>query len=118
MRIQIRFHSTNIGIVLLCATLPAFSIADTVTVKYRGPVDLTPFDCESISRSSFINRLCYDPKEKYVIVNLNGTYYHYCEMPDSVVTAWRQADSMGRYYNAEVKGRYDCRVLHVPSYKE
>jgi len=51
-----------------------------------------------------------------VIVNLAGTYYHYCEVPSAVFNNWRSADSMGQYYNSEIKGQYDCRVLRVPSY--
>jgi hypothetical protein len=90
--------------------------AETVSVKYGGMVDLAPFHCEWITRSSFINRLCYDSKEGYAIVNLNGTYYHYCEVPAWIVDQWRNAESMGRYYNAYVKGRFDCRINRVPAY--
>jgi hypothetical protein len=89
--------------------------AETVLVKYRGPVDLKPFHC-TITRSSFINRLCYDAKESYVLVSLNGTYYHYCEVPSSIVDQWLTADSMGTYYNANVKGHYDCRTHRMPNY--
>lgn len=96
--------------------LPASAISETVQVKYRGPVSLASFQCEWISRSSVVRRLCYDSKEQYVVVNLTGTYYHYCEVPASVVANWRQAESMGRYYNTQVKGRFDCRILRVPSY--
>ncbi len=63
-------------------------------------------------------RLCYDAEQEYVIVNLTGTYYHYCEVPQNVVNAWRAAESMGQFYNAAVKGRYDCRVLRMPAYTE
>ena len=108
------------------ATVVAFTIitffgppsvgAETVIVKYRGPVDLARMSCESITRSSFINRLCYDAKEKYVIVQLDATYYHYCGVPADIVSDWRTADSMGRFYNAQIKGRFDCRQGHVPDY--
>lgn len=93
------------------------AIAETVFVKYRGAVDLAPFECKLITRSSLIKRLCYDPKESYVIVNLTGTYYHYCEVPTGIVASWYQADSMGRYYNARIKGQYDCRVYRMPLYQ-
>lgn len=89
---------------------------EKVFVKYRGMVDLAPFACETITRSSLVQRLCYDAIERYVIVLLTGTYYHYCEVPPNVVNAWRDADSMGRFYNANVKGNFDCRVLRVPPY--
>lgn len=91
------------------------ALAETVHVKHHGPVTLSSFECDWITRSSLVKRLCYDKKEAYVIVNLNGTYYHYCEVPSNVVTAWRNAESMGRFYNAHMKGRYDCRVLRVPA---
>jgi hypothetical protein len=90
--------------------------AETVVIKYRGPVDLAYMKCELIERSSFIRRLCYDTKAKYVVVALNDTYYHYCGVPADVVSSWRAAESMGRFYNAQVKGRFDCRQGLVPSY--
>jgi hypothetical protein len=92
------------------------AVSEIVYVKYRGPINLAPFECEWVSRSSIVKRLCYDANEQYAIVNLTGTYYHYCEVPPDVIAAWRQAESMGRYYGAQVKGRYDCRVLRVPPY--
>jgi hypothetical protein len=90
------------------------SSAESFFVKYRGEVDLAPFRSDTITRSSFIDRLCDDSKESYVLVSLNGTFYHYCEQ--GVVNQWLAADSMGRYYNAFIKGQYDCRTHHVPSY--
>jgi hypothetical protein len=102
-----------VGLVL---TAPP-SKAESAFVKYRGQVDLKPFKCESVVRSSLVKRLCYDPKEQYVIVNLNGTYYHYCEVPSGLVSAWQRADSMGRFYNQNVKGNFDCRVNRVPAYR-
>ena len=91
---------------------------EIVQVKYRWPVDLAPFGCEWVERSSVVKRLCYDPKEKYVIVNLTGTYYHYCQVPAVVVTGWRAAESMGRFFNANVKGNFDCRTTPMPSYSK
>lgn len=97
--------------------LPSPSAAETVYVKYRGLVDLSPFKCHLITRSSFVNRLCYDRQEKYVIVKLKNTYYHYCEVPPDVVMDWLKAESIGRFYNANIKGRFDCRKNYVPPYR-
>jgi len=80
-------------------------------------VDLAPFRCESVQRSSLVNRLCYDAKNKYVIVELTGTYYNYCGVPADVVRAWSGSESMGRYFNANIKGRFDCRVTPPPTYR-
>lgn len=101
--------------------ISSWANAETVDVKYRGSVDLKPFSCQDITRSSFINRLCYDAKNQYMIIQLRSTYYHYCEIPKSIITAFLDAPSMGRYYNANIKGTgsdgpYDCRTHRVPKY--
>lgn len=104
------------ALALIAAIAPFAAFADTVYVKYRGELDLAPFDCAWITRSSLVKRLCYDREQQYVVVNLNGTYYHYCAVPPGVVNAWRSADSMGRFFNAQVKGRFDCRTSPPPDY--
>jgi hypothetical protein len=103
--------------VLVLAAFTAAAGAETVDVKYRaGQVDLKAFDCVYITRSSFIRRVCYDQTNEYMLINLNGTYYHYCEIDADTVAALKTADSMGRYFNAEVKGHFDCRTNRVPTY--
>jgi len=32
------------------------------------------------------------------------------------VSAWQSAKSLGSYFNANIKGRYDCWVNRVPTY--
>lgn len=49
--------------------------AETVDVKYRGPVDLKTFACATVMRSSLVWRVCYDQREQYMIIDLRGTYY-------------------------------------------
>ena len=91
--------------------------AETVNVKYRGVVDLAPFQCESVSRSSLVTRVCYDRSEQYMVIGLQGTYYHYCEIDAGTVSALKSADSMGRFFNTNIKGNFDCRARRLPSYK-
>jgi len=90
--------------------------AESVYVKYRGEVDLRLFDCTDITRSSFIRRVCYDQHNEYMLISLNGTFYHYCEIDAGTVSFLLDAPSMGRFYNANIKGRFDCRVNRVPAY--
>jgi hypothetical protein len=90
-------------------------------VKYRGPVDLKPFACETVTKSSFINRVCYDAANQYMVILLKDTYYHYCELPKSILDALMAAPSLGTYYNANIKGigkdgPYDCRTHRVSTY--
>jgi len=113
---QYRLARLQLAAILSIASYASSATAaETVVVKYRGPVSLAPFACEW-TESSLVKRLCYDSKEKYVIVSLQGTYYHYCEVPASTVSAWQSAKSLGSYFNANIKGRYDCRVNRVPAY--
>ncbi len=95
--------------------LPAAK-SEVVTVKYRGPVSLAAFKCDTITRSSFVERVCYDEKNAYMLINLSGTWYHYCEIDRGMVENLIAAESMGRYYNASIKGHFDCRTHRVPQY--
>ena len=95
----------------------SFLIAETVDVKFHGSVEISSFDCKWITNSSVVTRLCYDAANQYGIVNLNGNYYHYCEIPPAVISSWKNASSMGKYYNSYVKGNYDCRKAVIPQYQ-
>ena len=59
----------------------------------------------------------YDRKELYMIIRLNDTYYHYCEIDSRTVQNLMAAPSMGRYYNSAIKENFDCRVKRMPPYK-
>src|SRR6202165_1579033 len=89
------------SLALLIAT-PASS--ETVDVRYRGAVDLKPFACTDTPRSSFIQRVCYDKAQSYMLINLKGTYYHYCELPAATFNAFVTAPSMGQFYNQKIQG--------------
>ena len=104
-------------LVALMLLAPLIGAAETVDVKYRGPVNLSPFTCETVTRSSVVRRVCYDSRERYMLISLNGTYYHYCEIPEQIVNALQNAGSMGRFYNAYIKGNYDCRLNRMPNYR-
>lgn len=105
-------------IVLLFATEAR---CETVDVKYRGPVDLKTFACTDTPRSSFIQRVCYDKAQSYMVINLRGTYYHYCELPPATFDSLMGPPSMGQFYNQNIKGTgkdgpYDCRTHRLPGY--
>ncbi|WP_425907787.1 KTSC domain-containing protein [Nitrobacter sp. TKz-YC02] len=96
-------------------------MAETIDVKYYGKLDLARFACTDVSRSSFINRACYDKSQQFMVVQLRSVYYPYCEMPAPTFEAFLTAPSMGKYYNANIKGSgsngpFDCRTHRVPRY--
>lgn len=106
----------------LCVALALLLVAsiaqaERVYVKARGEVELAPFRCDTFSRSPNVNRICYDEKEKYVLVSVKGIWYHYCEVPPATVSAWKKASSKGRFYNDNVRANFDCSVTSAPAYR-
>ena len=90
--------------------------ADCAPVKYRETcVELSKLDCTA-TQSSFVHQVCYDGKNEYMVVLLKETRYHYCSIPKEVVMALIQAESVGRFYNANIKGRFGCQGQPVPKY--
>ncbi|NLG05537.1 MAG: KTSC domain-containing protein [Clostridia bacterium] len=82
-----------------------------VDVKYSdSSVNLedSRFEYLSTAGSSFINGAWYDSAEEYMVIELSGTYYHYCGMPESIWKEFKKAGSFGTYYNDWIKGKYGC----------
>lgn len=90
-------------IMFFCASVSA----ETVFVKYAGPVDIDGMFC-AWTESSFVHRICNEPRSGYTVVLLRDTYYNYCDVPARLVSDWLGSESKGRFYNANVKGRFAC----------
>jgi hypothetical protein len=103
-----------LGVIPLPDILKAAS--ECVNVKYREgscvPVDR--FACVK-TVSGFVNEVCYDAANTYMVILLKTTWYHYCGIPQDTVTAMENGD-VGRYYNSQVKGRFGCQGQPVPNY--
>jgi hypothetical protein len=89
---------------------------DNVQVEFRGEVELKPFVCSDISENSFVKRVCYDQSNQYMLINLNGRYFHYCEIDQGTVAGLIGAQSPSQFYTGNVKGNFDCRTHRVPAY--
>jgi hypothetical protein len=96
------FRTLLVAVSTLAGALSAN--AESIDVKYYGKLDLAPFACTDVSRSSFINRACYDKAKRFMVVQLKSIYYPYCEMPSTTYDAFLAAPSMGKHYNANIKG--------------
>lgn len=106
--------------VLILVSSTAYS--ETVDVKYRGRLDLKPFQCKD-TVSSFVRRICYDEQQKYMLIDLQGTWYNYCGIDSRTVASLISAESVGRFYNSHIKGTgkdgpFDCRTHRVPVYND
>lgn len=90
-----------------------------VTVKYRdATVDIAAphFEFLDTAGSSFVRGAWYDQGNEYMVINLDGVFYHYCGMPGSVWRNFKQAESFGSFCHQNIKDRYDCRQGYVPGY--
>ncbi len=102
---------------LLLACGPA--LAETVLVKYHGPVTLDAFVCAEVNEGSDVTRICYDTAERYMVIRLRSTYYHYCEIDPGTVKGLRSAGSKRQFFEARIKGSgsdglFDCRTHPIP----
>jgi KTSC domain len=96
--------------------------AEEVCVKYHKCLDIDQFKCGTITRSSFINRVCYLEAKRYMIIKLKDTYYHHCSVKPETMMEFLAALSMGSYYNKNIRskpdgahGPFDCRDHPIPT---
>ncbi len=116
---------------LLILAILLFSVtgahAETIQVKFLGPVDLSNYKCPNIKPDGDVRRICFDEVKKHLIVKLDRTYYNYCNMTWDVVTKWISSPDLGDHYrnyiitNNRSKGRttYACpmNVAWLENYK-
>jgi hypothetical protein len=113
---------TRLAFILALLFAAPWEQAEIVDVKDRGAVDLKPFNCQDITRSSVISRVCYDAESRRMLVQRHAAYQQYCDLPKHTLDAFLNAPSMGQFFNANIKaadgnGPYDCRAPKVPSYQ-
>ena len=101
--------------VVALAELTHCVFAEEVDVRYRGKVDLEPFDCTDV-KSSFLRRVCYDYDNNYLLVQLGSVWYHYCNVPEETVNSLIETDSPAEYFNAQVRNKFSCSDRVVPQY--
>lgn len=115
----LRLAAASAVLVLQVLAGPAF--AETVDVKYRGPVDLAKFECTGELDSSVVKRVCYNAEHSYMLIRLKQVWYHYCEIDQGTVSALLAAGSKGSFYNDNIKdaatgGKFGCRDKPVPEF--
>lgn len=103
------------GLVSMCQ----LATAETVQVKYHGAVLLDSFACTDIKEISDVSRICYDPVERYMLIRLKTTYYHYCAIDSDAVQGLQAATSKRQFFEARIKGNgasgpFDCQTHPIP----
>ena len=89
-----------------------------VKVKYRDDkVNISASNFEPLNKSdSTVKGAWYDSGNKYMVIKLGGTYYHYCGMPSDAWSNLKAASTPYEFYQEDIKGNFDCRVNPVPQY--
>ncbi|MDM0015828.1 KTSC domain-containing protein [Variovorax sp. J22P168] len=99
--------------------LSQVATAETVQVKYHGGVALDAFACSDIKEGSDVSRVCYDKAERYMVIQLKTTYYHYCEIDAATVQSLLGAGSKRQFFETRIRGSgkdgpFDCRTHPIP----
>ncbi|BAL10123.1 KTSC domain-containing protein [Bradyrhizobium japonicum] len=99
--------------VLLAQLAAAPIVSETVETGERRFVDLGTFECRDITRSTALQRVCYDRARQDLIVAVNGAYDRYCGVTADTAERLLDAPSMGQFFNQNIKrdvtaGRYAC----------
>lgn len=102
------------------ALLSHAATAETVQVKYHGPVSLDAFACSDVNENSDVSRICYDKAERYMVIRLKTTYYHYCAIDAATVQGLQSARSKRDFFESRIRGSgkegpFDCRTKPIPS---
>ena len=103
---------------LIASLLAAPVISETVDVRGRGPVDLKTFECRDITRSTIVQRVCYDAARRHLLVAVKNVFDQYCNVPPETFAAFMNAPSMGFYFNRSINGnsssdRYECKAYQL-----
>ena len=88
-------------------------VSESVDVTSRDTVDLNNFECRDITRSSILQRVCYDRAQRHLIVAVKEGYDQYCNLPVETYDALMGAPSMGQFFNRNIRAAsgaaYACR---------
>ena len=103
------------ALVLICQV----AAAETVQVKYHGVVSLDAFACADVKEGSDVSRICYDKAERYMVIRLKTTYYHYCDIDAATVQRFQGASSKRQFFETRIRGSgadgpFDCRTHPIP----
>ncbi len=108
---------TRLAFILAMLFAATWQEAETVDVKDSGPVDLKPFACQDITRSSVISRVCYDGASQRMLVQRRAVYLQYCDLPKQALDMFLNAPSMGQYFHANIDAAGDDRAYACSAYK-
>ncbi|MBH5387375.1 KTSC domain-containing protein [Bradyrhizobium diversitatis] len=101
------------ALVLLAQLAGTSIVSETVETGERRLIDLGTFECRDITRSTVLQRVCYDRARQDLVVAADGAYDRYCGVTADTVERLLGAPSMGQFFNQNIRSgtagsRYDC----------
>ncbi|MGY4506753.1 KTSC domain-containing protein [Bradyrhizobium sp. USDA 3650] len=98
---------------LLAQLVTAPIVSETIETGEHRLADLKTFECRDITRSTVLQRVCYDRAQQALVVAVDGVYDRYCGVPIDTVERLLGAPSMGQFFNQNIKrevsgSRYAC----------
>ena len=89
------------NLIALLLTAPLGS--ETVEVRERGAVDLAPFECRDITRSSLIQRVCYDQARRHLVVAIRAATIFIASCRRRPIDGFMTAPSMGQFFKENIR---------------
>lgn len=110
----------RVFILVALALMSQSASAETVQVKYHGAVSLDAFACADVNENSDVSRICYDKAERYMVIRLKTTYYHYCAVDPATMQGLQSASSKRHFFESRIRGSgsdgpFDCRTKPIPN---
>ena len=84
-----------------------YAQAEIVPVLGRGQVDLTDYECKTMS-SPIIKQVCYEKDHGFLLVKVDKKWYQYCAVGEEIFQSFTASNNSARYYNNNVKDALDC----------
>ena len=104
-------------LVLLCLLLASCTSNKGFHQQYSEDEAIEEFENDTGSvmvetpNSSCFSEIGWYGGDLYVVFRDSGAEYVYFDVPRSVYNELEDSDSPGKYYNAEIKGDYDCEKV-------
>ena len=90
--------------------LPMSAWGEVVGVRGFGEVDLSSFDCTSISESRLLPRVCYNESHRYLIAQIGDEYYESCDVGTETIDGLMDSEHVVAYYNQRIRPRHKCTL--------
>lgn len=95
------------------ATTAAETTTEAPTEETLDELSPDAFDMVSISRSTCLDRAGYNRRDHILYIRFldSQAEYVYYDVPEEVYESLIDAESIGKYYNSDIKGQYECEKL-------